>query len=205
MPLTRPSMDFIQVNQSYSSADDGKLVVYRDEEFVLEAKKAVFRYAQIAHATYDAQTGTLSLEFNNGVILKAHGFPTPSTLPSGPRGREGEAGIDGKPARDGLDGSKGVSGCQGGIGPEGNRGQKGETGDVGSQGSRGDPGPIGAIGRRGPRGERGEIGLKGPVGDPGLDADDGTVNLYISETDPGDVIAQSIWVNPAAVAPQIPG
>lgn len=104
---------------------------------------------------FDNLTGTLTMAWANGLILKAEGLPTSTSGKKGDKGDRGERGASGRNGQNGKDGRDGKRGCQG---RKGDRGEKGEKGDQGLQGERGE---------KGDKGERGERGEQGRKGDPG--------------------------------------
>lgn len=170
--------------------------------------------SEISGGFYDWQLGELSLTLYNGDVVKIKGFPTVGNIPAGPTGPTGLPGKDGRDGRDGKDGEKGDPGCDGPPGPTGATGATGpdgRDGQMGQQGQRGCPGPKGAPGERGPTGPMGAIGPTGPQGKqgeqgrPGTAGADSKVNIVVSTTDPGNVGAGWLWVNPSAVAPPTGG
>lgn len=147
------------------------------------------------------------------------------TGPRGEKGEQGKQGEQGERGFDGQQGPRGVQGEIGNEGPVGPRGEKGEKGERGEQGQKSDvPGPVGPAGPAGPigptgtrgavgatgaqgiqgerglqgiQGEKGLKGDKGEKGDVGMTGDKGSVNIIISNKDPGlDIGAFGIWVNP---------
>lgn len=201
--LTRPTTDMILARGDTPEAtnilvEEGRLIISEPSESDV---------SEVAEASYDDTLGVLTLILSNGNEITVKGFPTPGGLlqgEEGPQGPQGEPGIDGK---DGKDGERGPTGCQG---PEGERGpqglpgidgrdgQQGPRGPVGPTGPTGPRGPTGPQGPTGPAGERGATGLDGEQGPTGAQGDPGTVNIIISNIDPGvSAGAGTIWVNPS--------
>lgn len=198
MPLTRPSIDFIEVDTDHAdTSNDGSIVVYSNS-FALESQQEAVKDTQVTNIAYDSQSGTLTVILNDGTILKAHGFPTADTLTAGEDGYRGPPGADGISGKDAINGLAGEAGCAGPIGPDGNRGEKGPRGDSGSKGSRGDTGIRGQDGPRGSPGSRGDIGPKGAPGNDGIKGADAEVRVFISNNDPGTAAGPGcLWFCPS--------
>lgn len=156
-------------------------------------------------SSFDATSGILTLKFANGQTVKVNGFPTAADIPEGRIGGKGETGSDGKDGRDGRDGNPGEQGCTGGIGPDGEQGlpgpdgRPGQPGPVGPTGPDGRTGPMGPTGPTGPRGGTGPTGgtgATGPTGPTGAAGPAGRLSIIVSATNPGNVAAGTIWVDP---------
>lgn len=158
-----------------------------------------------ADSSFDETSGVLTLRFANGQSVKVTGFPTASDIPEGRPGGRGETGADGKDGRDGRDGNPGDPGCTGPVGPDGEQGipgpdgRDGLPGDVGPTGPDGRTGPMGPTGPTGPRGgtgPTGATGATGPTGPTGAAGPAGRLSIIVSATQPGNVAAGTIWVDP---------
>ena len=158
-----------------------------------------------ADSSFDATSGILTLKFANGETVKVGGFPTASDIPEGRQGSRGETGADGKDGRDGRDGNPGEPGCDGDVGPDGEQGlpgpdgRDGLPGPVGPTGPDGRTGPMGPTGPTGPRGgtgPTGATGATGPTGPTGAAGPAGRLSIIVSATQPGNVQAGTIWVDP---------
>ncbi|AXG66499.1 putative tail fiber protein [Dickeya phage vB_DsoM_JA33] len=157
-------------------------------------------------SSYDETSGILTLRFENGKSIQIKGFPTASSIPPGRQGARGETGADGKDGRDGRDGAQGGIGCTGPVGPDGdegppgkdgrdgNPGIPGEIGPTGATGPTGNVGPTGPMGRPGPTGATGKTGPTGPTGPEGPS---GKLQIVVSSTQPGNMAAGVLWVNPS--------
>lgn len=212
--LTRIPVDMLTVE---ASEEQTELRVQNSK--IVPSVPNIDAIAEIQSGTFDQQQGVLTLRFATGEELQIEGFPTPDKMPAGPQGPQGDPGIDGRDGKDGKDGEKGPEGCEGPIGPQG---LKGQAGDDGREGLPGPPGPIGcegvqgkvgpagpqgAVGAPGPKGAEGDPGPPGPVGPIGPS---GTLNIIISNTDPGaEVGPGGLWINPSVtpdpLAPTPPG
>lgn len=159
-----------------------------------------------SESSYDETSGILTLRFENGSNVQIKGFPTAGTIPPGRQGNRGETGADGKDGRDGRDGRDGNIGCTGPVGPDGddgnpgkdgrngNPGLPGDIGPTGPTGNTGPPGPTGSMGRPGPTGATGKTGPTGPTGAEGPS---GKLQIVVSSTQPGNLPAGVLWVNPS--------
>lgn len=201
MSLIKVKSSLISTGSSASSsilrAENSKLVVSNAESTAT---------AEIVEGSYDETSGSLSLTFANGETITVKGFPTSSDIPVGRQGGRGETGADGKDGRDGRDGSPGGQGCTGPDGPVGNQGQPGKDGRDGNPGPDGErgptgvPGPDGGTGPTGPRGgtgPTGATGATGPTGPTGAPGPSGRLSIIVSATNPGNVAAGTVWVNPS--------
>ncbi|QQO90249.1 putative tail fiber protein [Erwinia phage pEa_SNUABM_5] len=200
MSLVKVKSSQISTGSSASSsilrAQNSKLVVSSLESTAT---------AEITEGVYDETSGVLSLTFANGDTVNVKGFPTASDIPVGRQGGRGETGADGKDGRDGRDGAPGEPGC---TGPDGNEGQQGRPGKDGrpglpgpdgGRGPTGVPGPDGGTGPTGPRGgtgPTGATGATGPTGPTGAPGPSGRLSIIVSATNPGNVAAGTVWVNP---------
>lgn len=201
--LTRPTTDMITARgdtpeATYIIVEESRLVVQEPSESDV---------SEVTEASYDETQGILTLILSNGEELLVKGFPRPGGLL---QGDEGPAGPQGEPGIDGVDGKDGERGQQGCIGPEGERGPQGPPGVDGRDGVQGPQGPQGSAGPTGPRGptgptgpqgepgERGATGVDGEEGPEGPQGPAGTVNIIISNVDPGaSAGGGTIWVNPS--------
>lgn len=201
MPLTRPFLDMIDgkniINDPNLTVLENNIVVHDKGEYSLLSKFEQQTFSKILSISYDEQAGILYIVFTNGKILKARGFPTTFRLSEGKKGPQGDKGRSGRSDIDGRDGETGASGCSGDPGSQGSVGERGVNGDDGEEGDRGDTGDTGDIGDQGPRGDRGLIAQRGPKGLKGLTGKSGTVNVVISNTDPGASIGPlGLWIQP---------
>ena len=187
-----------------ASGSDGTPVIVQDKKLVA-ASAASTTVTYLNSAFYDSVSGTLTLTFEDGQTASVTGFPCESNLPQGLAGEDGRDGRDGEDGRDGRDGADGACGCTGPDGPAGPTGNKGADGRDGRAGPMGDPGPDGnpgPDGHPGPTGPTGNTGPTGPTGNTGPTGSTGPtgpvgkVNIIVSATDPGNVEAGTIWVNP---------
>lgn len=99
---------------------------------------------------FNSETGVLAFIHENGARTEIRGFPKPSDIKEGKKGKRGirgQPGLDGRPGRDGL------PGC---LGRKGDRGRLGPTGGTGPRGFTGGTGPTGDVGPTGPTGPRGK-------------------------------------------------
>lgn len=177
-------------------AENSKLVVSTAESTAT---------AEITEGSYDETSGVMTLTFANGESVSIKGFPTASDIPVGRQGGRGETGADGKDGRDGRDGAAGEVGCTGPDGSDGAQGQPGKDGRDGNPGPQGErgptgiPGPDGGTGPTGPRGATGPTGATGatgPTGPTGVAGPSGRLSIIVSATNPGNVAAGTVWVNP---------
>lgn len=199
--LTRPTTDMILARADTPEATDilvadGKLTITEPIESDV---------SEVAEASYDDTLGILTLILSNGSEITVKGFPTALLQgEEGPVGPQGDPGLDGKDGKDGERGPQGCQGVEGERGPQGlpgidgRDGQQGPRGEVGPAGPTGPRGPTGPQGPQGPSGERGSTGADGDPGPAGPQGDPGTVNIIISNIDPGvSAGAGTIWVNPS--------
>ena len=200
MSLVKVKSSLISTGSSAASAilraENSKLVISTAESTAT---------AEITEGSYDETSGVMTLTFANGEAVSIKGFPTASDIPVGRQGGRGETGADGKDGRDGRDGSPGEAGCTGAEGSDGAQGQPGKDGRDGNPGPQGErgitgpPGPdgnVGATGARGATGPTGATGATGPTGPTGAAGPAGRVQIIVSATNPGNVAAGVIWVNP---------
>lgn len=166
----------------------------------------------IKSGRFDPILGVLTLEYYDGTITTVTGFPSENNLPQGLQGEPGDPGRDGRDGRDGAQGPDGQAGCdgregeRGATGAPGKDGRPGRPGPVGMPGPDGNPGPRGREGprgKRGPTGPTGPTGVTGPTGPTGNPGPPGVVNIVVSATDPGNVAAGTIWVNPNVDQPPV--
>ena len=172
-----------------AQGSDGTPIIVQDKKLVA-APTSSSTVTYLSSASYDAVSGTLTLTFEDGQTANVSGFPCESNLPQGLPGEDGRDGRDGEDGRDGRDGADGAAGCtgpDGAAGPTGNKGADGREGRAGPMGEKGPDGNTGPDGAIGPTGPTGATGPTGPVG---------KVNIIVSPTDPGNVEAGTIWVNP---------
>ena len=196
----------IPVSMIKASGADGSAVVVESGK-LKSSDETVTTASEITAGFYDQGSGVLTLTFSNGQDVAITGFPTFDSIPEGPQGPQGEPGLDGQDGRDGRDGEEGPEGCAGPVGPTGDKGPRGEDGrpgQVGPPGPQGVQGPMGERGPTGAQGPQGKVGITGPTGETGPTGPQGdqgpagTINIIISETDPGASAGPgAIWVNPA--------
>lgn len=122
---------------------------------------------------FDNTNGTLSLSIPGYPPLVISGFMTQSDVGVGKEGPQGNTG------------TPGINGIIG------------EHGQVGRTGCEGPQGPAGERGARGPVGKQGEQGAQGPAGEEGPPGEDGKVQIYISNSDPGPVGSGALWIKPS--------
>lgn len=194
-----------------SPADAGKSVTVKGQSLSTGAEQGL-QPLNIKSAKFDASLGVLTIEYADGTKNNVTGFPSENSLPSGLQGepgdpgrdgrdgRDGQPGPDGQPGCDGKEGDRGATGTQGRDGRPGRAGVAGVPGPQGNPGPRGRPGPTGPDGNPGPTGPTGSTGPTGPTGNPGPP---GIVNIVVSPTDPGNVAAGTIWVNPNVDQPPV--
>lgn len=162
MPLTKVKLNMIDVG---SDADNGDLLVVDQEKLVAEDPGRATQDKYIQGATYDPESGVLSLNMADNSTIPVSGFMTPSTIGIGPTGPAGAPGDPGKPGRNGRDGRAGEPGAQGPKGDFGPIGPTGPTGPSGPPGPIGPPGPVGGAGPTGPAGTDGASPLFSRGGD----------------------------------------
>lgn len=197
----------IPTGMIFAPGEASQTEVVVEDDHLKAAEPVESDISEIESGFYDWQLGILTLAMYNGTVIKISGFATAGNIPAGPTGPQGLPGKDGQDGRDGKDGAKGPEGCQGPQGPQGAQGATGpdgRDGQMGQQGPRGCPGPKGPPGERGPTGPMGPLGPTGPRGEqgaqgaPGAAGPAGTVNIIVSNTDPGAIGAGWLWVNPGA-------
>ncbi|AXG66494.1 putative tail fiber protein [Dickeya phage vB_DsoM_JA33] len=108
--------------------------------------------ADLSNVSFDSQTGTLTIIFQDGTQKSVSGLPTADQMKAGKEGKQGKQGIQGNNGKDGKDGRDGEPGCPGIRGTRGRQGPTGNTGPIGPTGETGPVGPTGAIGPTGPAG-----------------------------------------------------
>lgn len=118
----------------------------------------------ITDASYDPESGVLTLTRNDTAVLQVSGFMTSGNIGTGPRGPTGPSGAVGQNGRHGKDGRPGIPGC------------------TGPKGDSGPAGPQGATGPQGPRGYAGPTGPQGPAGASGASGADGERPVYTAGT-----------------------
>jgi len=108
--------------------------------------------ADLSNASFDGNTGTLTIVFPDGSQKTVTGLPTADQMKAGKEGKQGKQGIQGNDGKDGKDGRDGQAGCPGIRGVRGRVGPTGNTGPIGPTGETGPVGPTGGTGPTGPAG-----------------------------------------------------
>lgn len=205
--MQRLSLDMVAAK----SSDAGKQVTVESQR-LSTGNAATEQPLNIKSGRFDPVLGILTIEYYDGTKSQITGFPNENSLPQGLQGEPGDPGRDGRDGRDGNPGVDGGPGCdgaegdRGATGAPGKDGRPGRPGPVGAPGPDGNPGPRGREGpegKRGATGGTGPTGVTGPTGPDGNPGPPGVVNIIVSSTDPGNVVAGTIWVNPNVDQPPI--
>lgn len=147
-------------------ADEAELVVGEFGE-ITQVVSTADNDSPTEITSFNPDTGVLTFVHDNGAVSEIRGFPRPSDILPGDKGKRGPRGLPGIDGRTGRDGNTGRVGCDGGPGATGHTGDDGEDGEDGPQGPRGVYGPLGEDGEGGYEGNQGPTGADGPVGPRG--------------------------------------